>query len=93
LIHAYASYRERTLDAPPCLTDVSAGSNGAGKRTIVKATNGLLPMRSGSLNWNGASIASYRLRGASAALLYSDGMKRYSVGILVFMIGVITPFK
>jgi hypothetical protein len=25
-------------------------------------------------------------------LLYSDGIKRYSVGILVFMIGVMTPF-
>ena len=25
-------------------------------------------------------------------LLYSDGIKRYSVGILVFMVGVITPF-
>jgi hypothetical protein len=26
-------------------------------------------------------------------LLHSDGIKRYGIGILVFMIGVITPFR
>ena len=33
------------------------GSNGAGKSTIVKTINGLLPLRGGSVEWNGTSIA------------------------------------
>jgi branched-chain amino acid transport system ATP-binding protein len=34
------------------------GSNGAGKSTVVRAINGLLPLREGDLEWNGASIGS-----------------------------------
>jgi len=32
------------------------GSNGAGKSTIVKAINGLLPLRAGSITWDGAAL-------------------------------------
>ncbi|MFC4310318.1 ABC transporter ATP-binding protein [Steroidobacter flavus] len=34
------------------------GSNGAGKSTIVRAINGLLPLRDGRVEWDGASIGS-----------------------------------
>ena len=34
------------------------GSNGAGKSTIVRAINGLLPVRDGRLEWHGESISS-----------------------------------
>ena len=36
------------------------GSNGAGKSTIVKTINGLLPVRSGRVEWDGASIGGMR---------------------------------
>ena len=32
------------------------GSNGAGKSTIVKAINGLLPLRAGSITWDGMAL-------------------------------------
>jgi branched-chain amino acid transport system ATP-binding protein len=35
------------------------GSNGAGKSTIVRAINGLLPVRDGSIEWDGAAIHSF----------------------------------
>lgn len=42
------------------------GSNGAGKSTIVRTINGLLPLRAGSITWDGAPIgavpASHRTR-------------------------------
>jgi branched-chain amino acid transport system ATP-binding protein len=34
------------------------GSNGAGKSTIVRAINGLLPLREGLVEWDGTSIGS-----------------------------------
>ena len=34
------------------------GSNGAGKSTVVKVINGLLPARGGRVEWDGTSIAS-----------------------------------
>jgi len=36
------------------------GSNGAGKSTIVRTINGLLPLRSGSITWDGTSIGAMR---------------------------------
>ena len=35
------------------------GSNGAGKSTIVRAINGLLPLREGRLEWDGEPIGSF----------------------------------
>ena len=36
------------------------GSNGAGKSTIVKAINGLLPTRAGTIAWDGATLGAMR---------------------------------
>ncbi|MFX7747803.1 ATP-binding cassette domain-containing protein, partial [Acinetobacter baumannii] len=36
------------------------GSNGAGKSTIVKAINGLLPIGRGSIAWDGSPIGTMR---------------------------------
>ncbi len=36
------------------------GSNGAGKSTVVRTINGLLPLRGGALTWDGASIGGLR---------------------------------
>ena len=33
------------------------GSNGAGKSTIVKAINGLLPIQAGDIRWDGHSVS------------------------------------
>jgi branched-chain amino acid transport system ATP-binding protein len=48
------------------------GSNGAGKSTIVRVINGLLPARSGRVEWDGASIgampASHRTRAGIATV-------------------------
>ncbi|HEX5651259.1 MAG TPA: ABC transporter ATP-binding protein [Steroidobacteraceae bacterium] len=48
------------------------GSNGAGKSTIVRVINGLLPVRSGRVEWDGASIgatsASRRTRAGIATV-------------------------
>jgi branched-chain amino acid transport system ATP-binding protein len=48
------------------------GSNGAGKSTVVKVINGLLPARRGRVEWDGASIvempASHRTRAGIATV-------------------------
>jgi branched-chain amino acid transport system ATP-binding protein len=48
------------------------GSNGAGKSTIVRVINGLLPLREGRVEWDGASIgslgASQRVRAGIATV-------------------------
>lgn len=36
------------------------GSNGAGKSTIVKAINGLLPTRSGTIDWEGTKLGAMK---------------------------------
>ncbi len=36
------------------------GSNGAGKSTIVRTINGLLPLRAGGITWDGAAIGAVR---------------------------------
>jgi branched-chain amino acid transport system ATP-binding protein len=55
------------------------GSNGAGKSTIVKAINGLLPVRSGAVEWDGTSIA-----GMSASLRTRAGIATVPEGRLLF---------
>lgn len=48
--------RDITLDIPPGGRVALVGSNGAGKSTIVKAINGLIPVRKGSIAWDGREI-------------------------------------
>ena len=52
--------RDISLSIPSGRRVALVGSNGSGKSTIVRAINGLLPMRAGSITWGGAPIGSMR---------------------------------
>jgi len=55
------------------------GSNGAGKSTIVRTINGLLPLRAGSITWDGAAMGSVR-----ASLRTRAGIGTVPEGRLLF---------
>ncbi len=46
-----------SLDVPHGALTAILGANGAGKTTLLSVIAGLLPIRSGSIRWNAASIA------------------------------------
>ena len=49
--------RDVGFDVPAGRCTALLGRNGVGKTTLLKCLMGLLPIRSGSIAWNGASIA------------------------------------
>jgi urea transport system ATP-binding protein len=50
--------RDVSFEAPAGRCTALLGRNGVGKTTLLKCLMGLLPIRSGSIAWNGGSIAS-----------------------------------
>ncbi len=50
--------RDVSFDIPAGKCTALLGRNGVGKTTLLKCMMGLLPVRSGTLAWNGQSIAS-----------------------------------
>lgn len=57
-----AGYQKRmvlekvSIDIDPTLITVIMGANGAGKSTLLKAIYGLIPLKHGSILWNGAEV-------------------------------------
>lgn len=52
--------RDVSLAIPAGRRVALVGSNGAGKSTIVRTINGLLPLRAGSITWGGAPMGAMR---------------------------------
>lgn len=49
--------RDVSVQAEPGKVTVLLGRNGVGKTTLLKSLMGLVPIKSGALEWNGRSIA------------------------------------
>ena len=52
--------RDIDIDIPSGGRVALVGSNGAGKSTIVKTINGLIPARRGTISWDGREIGRYK---------------------------------
>ncbi|MGB6103315.1 MAG: ABC transporter ATP-binding protein [Pusillimonas sp.] len=52
--------RDIAIDIPSGGRVALVGSNGAGKSTIVRTINGLIPLRRGAISWDGREISRHR---------------------------------